>query len=382
DFQELEEKLHPNFDLMNLNEFMKVCTLNEFSSKLSRKVSPQSSRKVTYFNLSDAIYEMASELHAIKDSLIFKKCWTNQVQELSREDTDEDDTENSKEKKENYTLDHVHSKIYQSCYSRYKELYSSLKSGEMLLEEVDIVFEVCKGKYKHLNKDLDIMCKIDPSDDRKWIKGRVAQIKEYHNYHLVMDSAKIIMDIKSALCPEGDFSILEKLNEVKSKTKNLNCIDAAFVRAKDTLKDMTDQRNECLQVLSQSENFIKWVKKELKDIKELKVFVDLASISAGENDQDVHRVAFFHDAVLGYSSLLYGLKQDSDFKNVMDSLPTLWKALENDKDLPEKLKDTARHLSWLKTVRETHGSVEYSSLSLATSFNERGVYTITRNQKR
>ncbi|MEQ2265650.1 hypothetical protein XENORESO_010547, partial [Xenotaenia resolanae] len=332
DFQGLEKKLQPNFDLMNLNEFMKVCTLDELSS--------QSSRKVTYFNLSDAIYEMASELHAIKDSLIFKMCWTNQVQELSREDTDEDDTENSKEMKEIYTLDHVHSKIYQSCYSRYKELYSSLKSGEMLLEEVDIVFEVYIGKHEDLHKDFDIMCRIDPSDDRKWIKGRIAQIREYHDHHLVMDSAKIIMDIRSALCLEGDFSILEKLlqmDEVKSKTNNLNCIDKAFVGAKNILKDVTDQRKECLRVLSQSENFIKWVKRELKDINELKVFVDLASISAGENDQDVDRVAFFHDAVLGYSSLLYGLKQNSGFKNVMDSLPALWKALGNDKDLPKKL---------------------------------------------
>ncbi|MED6241326.1 hypothetical protein ATANTOWER_009228, partial [Ataeniobius toweri] len=378
DFQGLEKKLQPNFDLMNLNEFMKVCTLDELSS--------QSSRKVTYSNLSDAIYEMASELHAIKDSLIFKMCWTNQVQELSREDTDEDDTENSKEMKEIYTLDHVHSKIYQSCYSRYKELYSSLKSGEMLLEEVDIVFEVYIGKHEDLHKDLDIMCRIDPSDDRKWIKGRIAQIREYHDHHLVMDSAKIIMDIRSALCPEGDFSIMENLlqmNEVKSKTNNLNCIDKAFVSAKNILKDVTDQRKECLRVLSQSENFIKWVKRELKDINELKVFVDLASISAGENDQDVDRVAFFHDAVLGYSSLLYGLKQNSGFKNVMDSLPALWKALGNDKDLPKKLRDTARHLEWLKTVRETHGSVEFSSLSLATSINERGMYTIrAQNQKR
>lgn len=73
------------------------------------------------------------------------------------------------------------------------------------------------------------------------------------------------------------------------------------------------------------------------DINELKVFVDLASISAGENDLDVDRVACFHDAVLGYSSMLYELKSDTSFRVFKEVLKKLWKALENDPNLPKKL---------------------------------------------
>lgn len=67
------------------------------------------------------------------------------------------------------------------------------------------------------------------------------------------------------------------------------------------------------------------------------MFVDLASISAGENDMDVDRVACFHDAVLGYSSLLYELKKDSGFKAFREVLKKVWRALENDSNLPKKL---------------------------------------------
>lgn len=73
------------------------------------------------------------------------------------------------------------------------------------------------------------------------------------------------------------------------------------------------------------------------DINELKVFVDLASISAGENDLDVDRVACFHDAVLGYSSMLYELKSETSFRVFKEVLKKLWKALENDPNLPKKL---------------------------------------------
>lgn len=73
------------------------------------------------------------------------------------------------------------------------------------------------------------------------------------------------------------------------------------------------------------------------DINELKVFVDLASISAGENDLDVDRVACFHDAVLGYAPMLYELKSHSGFQAFKDTLKKLWKALDNDANLPKKL---------------------------------------------
>ncbi|XP_035771851.1 E3 ubiquitin-protein ligase rnf213-alpha-like [Neolamprologus brichardi] len=148
------------------------------------------------------------------------------------------------------------------------------------------------------------------------------------------------------------------------------------------MKGITNDRKECLKALSESKEFVQWVKKELEEISELKVFVDLASISAGENDMDVDRVACFHDAVLGYSPMLYDLKQDSDFEKFKDALSKLWNAFDNDRKIPEKLRDTSRQLEWLKTVRESHGSVELSSLSLATSMNERGLYIIKAQQQK
>lgn len=39
-------------------------------------------------------------------------------------------------------------------------------------------------------------------------------------------------------------------------------------------------------------------------------------------------------------------------------------------------RESTRLLSWLKALKETHGSVEQSSLSLASSINANGVYVI------
>ncbi|XP_036971896.1 E3 ubiquitin-protein ligase rnf213-alpha-like isoform X2 [Acanthopagrus latus] len=378
DFKGLDKKLDLNIEMMNLNEFMKVHTLDGQTSSAPGQV--------TYFNLCDATRQMASKLHAVKDSTIFKKCWTQQVEELSIDHRDADDTEELDGNKEIYTLDLVYSKVFQSCYSKYKGLYDGLKSGELLLEDIDSIFAYCGRKYEDLQKELDIMCKTDPSDNRKWIKRRIHQIQQYHGLHLAIESAKIIMVIRNTICPEGDFNELEKLLQMTQgdfKKNCLNYIDDDLMKTKDILMDITNDGKECLQELSWSLEFVLWVKEALEDINELKVFVDLASISAGENDQDVDRVAFFHDAVLGFSSILYGLKKDSDFEAFKESLSKLWNALKSDSNLPTKLRDTARHLEWFKTVKVSHGSVEFSSLSLATSINERGIYTIkAQDQKK
>lgn len=189
--------------MLNLNELMKVDALDEQTSS--------ETGKVTYFNLCDVNRQMASELHDIKDSSIFKMCWRTQVDELSRDQPDTEDTEHLEGNEEIYTLDQVYSQIFQGCYSTYKGLYQSLKSGEVLLEEIDSMVEVYKGKYEDLRKDLDIMCRIDLQDNRKWIRGRIDQIRHYHDLNLAMESAKIIMGIRKTICPKGDFKILERL---------------------------------------------------------------------------------------------------------------------------------------------------------------------------
>jgi hypothetical protein len=42
---------------------------------------------------------------------------------------------------------------------------------------------------------------------------------------------------------------------------------------------------------------------------------------------------------------------------------------------------TARQLEWLKTVKQSHGSVEVTSLAQAESINTNGIYQVGNLQK-
>ncbi|XP_078081837.1 E3 ubiquitin-protein ligase rnf213-beta [Mustelus asterias] len=331
--------------------------------------------QVTYFTLTEQLKEMARNIHNFKDSHVLQMCWEKEAKALYKEDAT-----NEEELTASISLEAVRTVIWVPCLDKYKAIFRKIKEGSLTFEEVNTIFKVYVDRYEDLRSDFKIMCGIEMSTKRNWIEKRIQQIQEYHKLHLAVESAQVIMKTQNMLNLTGNFSILQTLLNVTDesyKNERLDCIDDQLIQAKNHLKEMTKPRRKCLEELTRRQQFVNWIKEALEDTNELKVFVDLASISAGENDLDVDRVACFHDAVLGYSSVLFELKPNAGFTDFMSCLQKLWNALDNDQDLSKKLQDSARHLEWLKTVKESHGSVELSSLSLASAINDNGIYIIS-----
>uniref|UniRef100_A0A8B9ZNF4 RING-type E3 ubiquitin transferase n=1 Tax=Anas zonorhyncha TaxID=75864 RepID=A0A8B9ZNF4_9AVES len=344
--------------------------------KLNKVVNVGERPIETYYSLSQELKRFAQKMHSFKDSLIFQQFWEETAKKMRQEDVLEEE-----EVVPVLDLDNVSSHLISPCFMSYERLYEDLRSGSLTLSAVDKIFKEFRNHSEIIKTELRIICELKPGEERDWVDQRFQQIQQYHEMHLALDAAKIIAHVKENLNLSGDFSVLTNLLHITEKfelykTQKLESISSELMHAKKLLEGITVNRRGCLGELAKQKEFVCWVREALKDINELKVFVDLASISAGENDMDVDRVACFHDAVHGYSSLLYELRQESGFEDFMYSLRKLWRALETDENLPKKLRASAQHLEWLKTVKESHGSVELSSLSLAATINSRGVYVL------
>ncbi|XP_068007364.1 E3 ubiquitin-protein ligase RNF213 isoform X3 [Melanerpes formicivorus] len=369
----------------------------DFHSKgLNTVVNVKKSPPETYYSLSPELKEFAQKIHCFKDSLIFQQFWKEAAQKAAEEyeisveeaggSIEEYGSSEEEEEEEDFifpalNLDNISTSLISPCFERYEQLYELLRSGGLTFSAVDTIFQEFRDQPEDLKTELNNICKLRPGTDRAWVDQRFQQIQQYHEMHLAFEAAKIIANVKENLNLSGDFSLLENLldiveNHKAYKTQKLDSISSELMNAKSLLQGINVKRRGCLKELAQQKEFVCWVRQALKDMNELKVFVDLASISAGENDMDVGRVACFHDAVHGYSSLLYDLKKDSGFEDFMCCLKKLWRALDSDESLPEKLRASAQHLEWLKTVKESHGSVELSSLSLAAAINSRGIYVL------
>ncbi|XP_042198225.1 E3 ubiquitin-protein ligase rnf213-alpha isoform X2 [Callorhinchus milii] len=384
DTEELEERLKADFGSTELKQVMNVTAMSNQSIPQTRPAC----KAVTWFHLSEQTAEMARNIHQFKDSHVFQMCWEKAAKDLSAKAPADIEFSDEQEGEEelyvessmapSVTLDQLNARLWEPCFTHYQSIYQKVKEGSLTFREVDEQFRDYGESYEDLKRDFEIMCKLSPRDGQ-WVGKRIQQIQEYHQLHSAVKCAEIIMRAKDILSLKGNFSVLETLLNMRDesfKEKKLNCISDELIEARSLLVNISEPCRKCLEELIQRQQFVHWIKDALGDINELKVFVDLASISAGENDLDVDRVACFHDAVLGYSSLLYELKPEFGFVDFMPCLQKLWKALKNDHNLSKKLRDSARHLDWLKTVKESHGSVELSSLSLASAINSDGIYII------
>ncbi|KAM4802762.1 E3 ubiquitin-protein ligase RNF213-like [Urocitellus parryii] len=362
DFGEIEARHMEDLNCKRLNEIM----------SLSQPLS-SACKQMTHYNLGPKIQKMAERIDLLTDSHIFQIFWEEAAESLN--------DPKGEYKSQPLALTEAYQYLYSPCYQRFMKLYEDLKSGDVTFAEIDVIFKDFVDKYNDLTLDLQIMCEVDPQAQRGWISERVEQIKEYHSLHQAISSAKVICKVKKDFGLTGDFSVLYTLINFTddfeaTRHERLDQISPQLIQAKKLLQDISEPHCQCLEELALQKELVSWLHEALGGITELQVFVDLASILAGENDIDVDRVACFHDAVQGYASLLYKLDKKAGFSEFMELLKELWKALQNDPHLPSKLRDSARNLEWLKTVKESHGSIELSSLSLATAINSRGIYEI------
>lgn len=205
---DLEKRQQVNLEVMPLDHFMEVHPFDQLSSSMASIV--------TYFSLDKKVRYMAEVLYTFRDSYLFKVCWEKQAKRLAAEEMEEGDANQSTVVDIQAKPEMIHEEIFVPCYDDYKDIYTCLRNGSIRLQEVNQLFRDFKGKYEKLAQDLDIMCRIDKSTDKQWIHTRVQQIEQYHELHLAVASAQIIMRVKETLCLQGDFRVLETLNEAVS----------------------------------------------------------------------------------------------------------------------------------------------------------------------
>ena len=75
----------------------------------------------------------------------------------------------------------------------------------------------------------------------------------------------------------------------------------------------------------------------LSDTKEVKVFVEMMSIAAGESDYEVDRVACFEASCQAFSPIIFDLNEDSGFQEFEEACKKTADAVIADPTIIEKL---------------------------------------------
>ncbi|XP_052062680.1 E3 ubiquitin-protein ligase rnf213-alpha-like isoform X2 [Mytilus californianus] len=276
-------------------------------------------------------------------------------------------------------MDEVFEKVWKPALEQWRSLSKKLRSGNMLFTEFDKWFTT--KDRSTLKKEFLL---FDNNKNVSWIEERLDQIERHGNIRNYLYGAKAIMEVVNAFNLKGDFSQIKDIikltggQDTVMKKLNQNLLTTCSI-----LGQVTPERSECLKDFIKCKPLVDWLKKSMPGgLKELKVFVDLASISAGEGDMEIAKVNCLHSATTGYAPLIFNLEKHCNTKMFLEKCQEVWKELDSNPQLPQKLLDTKRQLDWLQSVKKSHGSVEVTSLAQAEAINGKGIYQVGNIQKK
>ena len=258
-----------------------------------------------------------------------------------------------------------------------KDIGMSFERGSISLPNVKkFCHEIWKTGTDNLFSELQIIEKI-VTPGKHWAYDASSRVDCMFQLAFSSEKAELLLRIARFLGVTGDLPEIEKVimcqNNLEAK---LSVINPEDIKLASFFTFWTDEQFESLKAMETCQKFITWIKENLESFQEFKVFVDLASISAGESDIEIDRVQNMQSAVSAYSALIFEVGAKSSFDDLLKAVNQVFLALKEDYSVHSKLIDTNRHLEWLKMINERHASVKTSSVQQVKAINATGVYSI------
>ncbi|XP_052086034.1 E3 ubiquitin-protein ligase RNF213-like [Mytilus californianus] len=277
-----------------------------------------------------------------------------------------------KSKRKKLSVNEIFAEVWEPAKKQWIDQCIKLKIGDLFFSDFRKHFQT--DNLEKLRLELKKHYKEENAD---WIDQRIHQFKQYKTICNCLDGAKAIMKIVRAYNLKGNFSQIQDIMKLTGNANTkMKTLDEDLLKTCSVLSEVDSEKAACLNMFVECKNLILWLRQSMCSIKELQVFVDLASTSTGEGDMAVARVHCLHSATTGYGPLIFNFNENCDDKAFLEKCKQVWRVLSTDSKLPKKLRGTYENLEWLKSVKKSHGSVEVNSLAQAEAINTSGVYEV------
>ncbi|PKU43384.1 hypothetical protein llap_6310 [Limosa lapponica baueri] len=335
-------------------------------------------KKIPQMHFLDKYSDMMKKIHILKESNYFQRLWKQKAEEI-KATIPEDKI---------LLIEDVQENIYKPAIADFQSTYLALKDFSITLGTVCSHFEKQLANESQLTKEFTIMEMSEGKGSGRaaWVDAAVEKIQNYLTLSTVVNTAKMIDELRKTLELNGNFQILNNLTkyeELEFRNQRLDYITQDLMKVKNILTNLPGEMLDFLRVLLECtrKGFVSWIKTIIKDKTEISVFVELASISAGESDIDIDKVRFFRDAMAASAPIIFDLRPTSGFEQFSAALSFVNEATAKDNNLPKKLKASCDNREWIQMVHDSHGSIERSSISQAKDINSRGIFIISAPQK-
>ncbi|KAI6655773.1 E3 ubiquitin-protein ligase [Oopsacas minuta] len=201
------------------------------------------------------------------------------------------------------------------------------------------------------------------------------KIRQYFDLQQCSDGAKIIIQLKNAFSIRGNFEIVEGLGNIKLtfQSKELSSVDSKVSDTARYLSSLTNSNLEVIKAIIDKIEFIKWIQTNLKDINELKTFIDISLTTCGGNPVDVDRITCLSSVCTNFAPLIFQVDENTSYETLIDRCKQVIESVERNKELTELLRQVGENVTLWEEMKQSHGSVEETTLVQLDSIIKSGV---------
>ncbi len=163
---------------------------------------------VMYFKLDDKFYEMVSKIPELKRSRIFNALWKKYGEKLNNEEA--------------VTMEIILNKMWSRICDKLNSINEQFIDGEMQLKKVDKYLNIFGMDYNALQEEFMLLSRYfygtrHLDQINKKLRAVIKKVKSYKKLFHAQQAAQAILDLQKAMGLEGDFSQVEKIEEVGLK---------------------------------------------------------------------------------------------------------------------------------------------------------------------
>ena len=251
-----------------------------------------------------------------------------------------------------------------SKMSEYFDSSNSIESISNELEQLRIGFMQTQG---------------DPNSEAKPIpKSCARKIHLYSRLKKCSEAARLIIELKEVIGIASDFGIIKDLINIKQsyQNKQLKEVNDNVSTVAINLGQLSESNLEVIRAIIDRIYFIKWVKNNMKNLNEVKTFIDISLTTCGGNPVDVDRITCLSSVCTNFAPLIFQIDENTNYETLIARCIQVIESVERNKELTKLLREVGENVKFWEEMKQSHGSVQDSTLMQLDNIIKSGVFCL------
>ena len=199
-------------------------------------------------------------------------------------------------------------------------------------------------------------------------------------------AAAVLIQLRKHFSLETDFNLLEEIQNLKenSTQKPLSIINDELKKLNKSLLLFTPKNIKVLSSILEDQNicFITWANTNLKDLNELKAFVEIALATTNAASSETDRVMKLNSVCTNLAAFIFNINKGITYHELIKICTKIFSEVKSNENIMEQLRYVSTFNKYWASLKTSQGSLEENSLMKLDNIASFGVFTVsTKNSQ-